>query len=283
MSIKSDWHIHTHCSCDSACMEFETLVREAEELGITDFGVSDHYHTRLNEPDIAASRRGYDTMLEKYPHLKGRFHFGIEATVVSAWEVDKIARGECTEYAIRDWGAANTPVILDFDEEFLERYGIEYVVTGVHWPTYCATDVHSLVKEYHRQYMYAATHPFTDIMAHYLWWDKGVFPIWGVYNAENPFLDFSVISQDMRSELEAALLEHHTAFELNICMIHPSCLPESFRDEYLGWVAQMQRNGVRLAFGSDTHAPRLSNTGYGEVEKILKHYGIDTESLYSHI
>lgn len=52
MAITSDWHIHTKCSCDSACMEFETLVAEAKRLGITDFGVSDHYHTRIQESGI---------------------------------------------------------------------------------------------------------------------------------------------------------------------------------------------------------------------------------------
>ena len=34
MAITKDWHIHTHCSCDSACMTFEDLVSEAKELGI---------------------------------------------------------------------------------------------------------------------------------------------------------------------------------------------------------------------------------------------------------
>lgn len=63
MSITSDWHIHTHCSCDSASMGFETLVKEAKELGLTDYGVSDHYHTRIQESDIAHSRIEYEKVM----------------------------------------------------------------------------------------------------------------------------------------------------------------------------------------------------------------------------
>ena len=31
MAIHSDWHIHTHCSCDGACMEFEALINDAKK------------------------------------------------------------------------------------------------------------------------------------------------------------------------------------------------------------------------------------------------------------
>ena len=144
MKITTDWHIHTKCSCDSACMEFETLVLNAKELGITDFGVSDHYHTILQEPDIAASRKEFDSTLERHPELRGHFHFGIETTLVSAWEADKIRRGEYTEppiYGFRQGGPKNAPVIFDMDEEFLTKYGVEYFIAGMHWPMYCDTDV----------------------------------------------------------------------------------------------------------------------------------------------
>jgi len=285
MSITTDWHIHTHCSCDSASMKLETLIQEAQELGISDFGISDHYHTRIQEPDIAASRREYDAVLEKHPQLRGHFHFGIEATLVSSWEVAQIAGGKYEEtpvYGLRVGGPANAPVILDFDEGFLERYGIEYVVTGMHWPMYCATDPQSLIKEYHRQYLYAATHPYTTIMAHYLWWDDGLLPNWwGVKGVENPFLDFSVISQTMRSELKAALLEHQTAFEINLStVVFDKCIPDSFRDEYLGWAADLQRSGVVLSIGSDCHSAHLNGTDYTAADKILTGYGIDTDACF---
>lgn len=281
MAITSDWHIHTHCSCDSACMEFETLINDAKKYGITDFGVTDHYHTRLQEKDIAASRTEYERALERHPELKGRFHFGVEVTPMSQWEVDKIARGEYVEppvYGFRHGGPANAPVVLDFDDDFIEKYKIEYVVTGMHWPMYCATDVQSMLEEYHRQYMFAATHPYTDILAHYTWYDVNVYP-----QVENPFMDFSRVSESMRSELKHALLENNVALELNRGMLEElklGTLPQTFIDEYLGWFADMQRSGVVIAQGCDAHKKDLSFVDYEGIAKIYEHYGIDTDKFF---
>ena len=275
MAIRSDWHIHTHCSCDGACMEYEALINDAKKYGITDLGVSDHYHTRLQEADIAASRAEYEKMIERHPELKGHFHFGMEATLVSQWEVDKIARGEYISppvYGFRHGGPAYAPVILDFNEEFLEKYKIEYVVTGVHWPMYCPTDEQSLLKEYHRQYMYAATHPFTDILAHYTWYDEYLNP-----GVANPFLDFTKVSETMRSELKYALIENKVAYELNAFMFS---LPQTFIDEYLGFAAELQRSGVVLSQGCDCHMPDLSSVRYEETAKIYEHYGIKTADFF---
>ena len=277
-SIRSDWHIHSHCSCDSACLTFEDLISDAKALSLTDFGITDHYHTRIQEPDIAASRAEYDAALVRHPELAGHFHFGIEATLVSEWEVGKIASGEYTElpvYGLRTGGPAHSPVLLDFDDEFLARYGIEYVVTGMHWSMYCATDTQTMAKEYHRQYMYAATHPFTTIMAHYLWWDASL-----LREVPNPFTVFDVVSESMRSELKAALLECHTAFELNPCMICTDALPESFHDAYLGWAAELQRSGVVLSMGSDCHNAHLRTDYFAKMNQRLAHYGIDRAKLF---
>ncbi len=63
MAITSDWHIHTKLSCDSECIKYEDLVSQMKTLGITDFGVSDHYHTRIQEPDIAHSGKDFDKTL----------------------------------------------------------------------------------------------------------------------------------------------------------------------------------------------------------------------------
>ena len=275
MAIRSEWHIHTHCSCDGACMEFETLINDAKKYGVSDFGVTDHYHTRLQEADIAASRAEYDRAIERHPELKGHFHFGIEATLMSQWEIDKIARGEYTTppiWGIRHGGPANAPVAFDFDEEFLEKYKIDYVVTGMHWPMYCETDEQSLLKEYHRQYMIAAAHPFTDILAHYTWYDKNIYP-----GVENPFLDFTKVSETMRSELKHCLIENKVAFELNAFLFF---LPQTFIDEYLGFAAELQRSGVILSQGCDSHERDLSSVHYDEIAKTYEHYGIKTEEFF---
>ena len=285
MAITSDWHIHTKCSCDSACMEFEDLINEAKRLGITDFGVSDHYHTRIQEADIAASRKEYEKALESHPELLGHFHFGIEATVISQWEVEKIARGEYDEtpvYGFRSGGPKNAPVMFDFDEEFLKKYKIDYVIAGMHWPMYCDTDLNSVLKEYHRQYMFAATHPLTDILAHYLWCDIGLFRYhFNLPDYENPFYDFSVIPNSMKDELKAALLENNVAYELNFGMFFSNKFSPRSVDAYLSYAAELQESGIKLSMGSDSHAPRLSDKcDYKALDEKCKKFGIKTSEFY---
>ena len=160
------------------------------------------------------------------------------------------------------------------DAEFCEKYGVEYVVTGVHWPLYIEHTSEHTVSEYFRQYLFAAAFPQTDILAHFLWWN----PIGDVET--NPFFDFpAVISEKMRGELQAALLENHTAFELNLdAVLLP--YPAGFRDSYLGWCADLQRAGVTLSVGSDNHSPHIDGRVYREAENFFAHYDIDTEAFF---
>ena len=59
MKIDSDWHIHSRNSCDDASMTIRDLIREAEQSGIRDLGLTDHLHTPWNLPDLRRSRREY--------------------------------------------------------------------------------------------------------------------------------------------------------------------------------------------------------------------------------
>ncbi|MBE6695981.1 MAG: PHP domain-containing protein [Ruminococcaceae bacterium] len=283
MAIKSDWHIHTHCSCDSACLTFEDLIKDARELGITDFGVSDHYHTSLQTHDIELSRAEYESALEMHPELKGHFHFGVEATVVSEWEIDRIKRGvkeNLTSCGVLVGGPEVASIAFDFDDAFIEKYKIDYVVAAMHWPKYGNADTDSLIKEYHRQYMFCATNPHSTILAHYLWWDEGLYSyFWKKTDFKNPFLDFSVITESMRDELKCALKENNVAFELNPCMFFKN-MPQAFADAYLGWASDLQRDGVVLSFGSDCHKAHITNTDYGKIDKIFAHYGIDSDKFF---
>ena len=83
----------------------------------------------------------------------------------------------------------------------------------------------------------------------------------------------------MRDELKCALKENNVAFELNPCMFYKK-MPESFVDDYLGWVSDMQRSGVTLSFGSDCHKAHITETEYGEIDKLLSHYGIDSDKFF---
>ncbi|MBQ7153381.1 MAG: hypothetical protein IJR83_05520 [Clostridia bacterium] len=274
MRIDTDWHHHTFCSCDEACIDFETLIKENAELGLRDFGVSDHLHAQPTEKDIAASRKEYERAMAAHPELKGHFHFGVEASVMSAWELEKIAKGgyEDAAYGIREGGPAWGPLALALDDAFMEKYKVDYVITSVHWPMYCELEKNIFVKDYFRQCMFAATHPCTTILGHFLWWN----PIRGM---ENPFLDFSVITRSMREELRAALLECNAAFEINKDAMLIA-MPEAFLDEYLGWIADMQHSGVKIAFGSDNHSAHVGKKSFEKADELLKRYQIDASEFF---
>ena len=277
MKIKCDHHIHTECSCDDACMKFEDLVSSAELCGLSDFGVTDHLHSLVQEPDIAASRKGYDRIIAENPHLKGHFHFGIEASVMSKWELDKINRkdymGDPPIYGLGG-GPKNAELDFAFNDEFLAKYGVEYVVSGVHWTRYDDESPVTIAKDYHRQYIYAATHPKTTIVAHYLWWN----PIRGM---ENPFVNGKYVTDSMKNELKHALLENKKAYELNIDILFNSKWDEAWFENYMEFAHELQSSGVVLAIGSDSHSPSLYPTDYERTQTLLEKHGIDLDKIFT--
>lgn len=284
--VNTDWHMHSAYSCDEACMTYEDLVASANEAGLVEFGVTDHLHNQTHYTDIERSRKAYDQTLEKHPELKGRFHFGVEASVMSRWEIDRVARGDLagiTKHGFRLGGPAfDEPVILA-DSEFKERYSVDYVVTGVHWSLYAPLTREDTIRDFFRLWKFAAAWPQTDILAHFGWW----FPVQAIENPdmeftlENPFTQFSkAFSPSMLDEMKAILLEHNTALELNACaMLMSRQYPETFKDEYLGWFGDLQRAGVTLSWGSDCHDGRLISRFY-DFTDTLAHYGIDPEKFF---
>ena len=272
--VTSDWHIHTEFSCDSACITMEDLVNEQKQNGITDFGVTDHLHSLRQEGDIMRSRKAYDEIIEKYPDLKGRFHFGIEASVMSKWDLDNIKAGinihrrECPkEGAIPSFA---------FDDEFLHRYGVEYVVAGVHWQLFRHTTKQGVIDEYFRQYMYAATHPDVDVLAHFLWWNH-----WEKDVDSDPFATMDVITPSMRSELECALKENDVAFEVGNCKIcvENGEVTDSFVDEYLSYCKELQDKGIKLSVATDLHARHITGK-YDNFNQAFDKYKIDVDKLW---
>ena len=59
MIIEQDFHLHTHCSCDSASAQLSDIVNGAQEAGLKHWGISDHLHTQFNLPDIEIAAREF--------------------------------------------------------------------------------------------------------------------------------------------------------------------------------------------------------------------------------
>lgn len=259
----SDWHLHSRNSCDCRKAPVKTTMAETvaaiQARGILDFGVTDHIFTPLNLPDLEASRREFEA-LPPSPHI----HFGVEVGCVSVWELQQIAAGghADAEYGLRTGGPVNAELAIGMVQEDLARLGVEYVVGGVHWPLYAPYERAAIIRDYHRQNMFLASHPLVDIVAHPWWWTGHWKEEDGSYRTDPWFDDFRRIPVSMHNEFAAAAREHGTVVEVNFggILLTPK-FPTAFKHQYVEYLAGLKADGVSLSIGSDHHA---QYDGYGD-------------------
>lgn len=277
MQLDSDWHIHSRNSCDGACMVVADLVADAREKGIEDFGLTDHLHTPYNLPDMAASRREYDAC-----QPSPRFHFGIEVSSVSRWELEELARGDHDNptYGLRQGGPAGAEPAIGITEAQLEEHGVEFVVGGTHWPLYVPFERQAIIADYHRQNMFLATHPLVDIVAHPWWWMGHWQAADKSYPAEPWFDDFGHVPQAMHDEFAAAAVETDTKVEINLCaMLLNGQYPARFKEQYVEYLAGLKGRGVQLTIGSDCHSARY-DIDFETPARMLEGVGIGDQDLW---
>ncbi|MCD6361751.1 MAG: hypothetical protein J7M38_12925 [Armatimonadetes bacterium] len=277
MKLTSDWHIHSEHSCDSASLPMADLAPAAASLGITDYGVTDHIHTPCNLPDLEASREAY---LATGP--SPRFHFGVEVSCVSQWELDELASRGCdgAVYGLRRGGPPGAEPAIGIDREDIERLGIEFVVAGVHWPMYLPFERDVIIRDYHRQNMFLAAHPLVDIVAHPWWWMGGWKDDDGRYTSDPWLDDFGKIPRTMHDEFAAAAVEHDTAVEINLDAILLSrSYPETFAGQYLEYLAYLRDRGVVFSIGSDCHSAQYA-PDFERAGEMLEGIGLRDEQMW---
>ena len=278
MKITTDWHIHSRNSCDQACMTLADLVKGAGEQGIVDYGLTDHIHTPYNLPDLYAARAEFDEVVNS-----PRVHFGVEVSVVSQWELDELARTEYPGepvYGIRKGGPEGAAPAIGLAEEEMRALGIEYVVGGVHWPLYAPIEREAIIRDYHRQNMFLATHPLVSVIAHPWWWMGAWKDADGVYRSAPWLDDFGHVPQAMHEEFAAATREHWKAVEINLeGMVLTEAYPERFKEQYLEYLAWLQGEGVALSIGSDCHGRHYS-TEFEKAAERLEKAGIEEGKLW---
>lgn len=291
MLSKSDFHIHTHCSCDSASAQIKDIISEYRSRGFKQLGISDHLHTRFNLPDIVIARQEYDALgCDADPD----FHFGLEATCATAWECEKIAKRDyasCFTIAVEGvpfqtmtpidgvmfGGPAGGPLQVDLTEEDIQTLKIEYVIGGVHKPNYTLLAPQPMIEDYFNQMCYLIKHPYIDILAHP--WDGLAF--WSskallTKDRSNLCYDaYRMIPQEINDEIGRLLKQYDKPAELNASVVHFGVMPEDTIHAIAEIYARWKEQGVTFTYGSDLHEPHFPEKRMEQFDALLREYGFN--------
>ncbi len=289
MPITCDWHIHSHHSPECKAHPdnaMAKLLAAIEACGITHYGITDHLHGTMNVAQLEASRREFDSL----PDSPSRY-FAVEVSCLREWDVQQTAAAEPEQRSRWFWpgGPENRLTLPLLDEELIERLGISYVIGGAHCPLGVPEpydDEDAVIRSYHRQNMFIATHPLADIVAHPWWWGLGYLskddPRYHTFAWTG---DFNCIPLSMHDEFAAAAVEHGTAVEINASasLVNPN-YPDTFRSQYRDYLAYLKERGVQFSLGSDSHSwvdeddVYTPHTQY--LEEDLQWLGIGTDELW---
>lgn len=289
MKLKQDFHIHTHCSCDSASASIAEIVRGCQAAGYEHFGIADHWHTVFNRPDIEIARREF---LE-FGKVDG-FHFGLEISCATAWECEKIAKRDYASCftcevngrkfqtmtpidGIMYGGPVNGPLMIDLTEDDIDKLGIEYVIGGVHKPNYTEQTPKSMVEDFFNQSCYLLNHKLVDVLAHP--WAGLAF--WSGYNVVTHDPSdirqeaYDLIPQEYWDELAHLLVSNNKLAELNRCNIFYK--DERVRSMIMEKMIEWKEKGVKFTFASDLHAAKYPDTSNDS--EVLTQYGFTDDDF----
>ncbi len=250
------------------------LAGRAAELGILDYGLTDHGDLPHKQKSLRDARR-------EFLAAKGgpRFHFGAEASCMLQWTSDEIVAGRL-EDSLYVGGPADGPLALDLSAEDVAELEIEYVIGSVHGPLCGVLEREPVIRDNFRQLMFIVTHPLVDVVGHPWWWIRGWKDADGRLTGKPWFDDFDVVPQSMHEEFAAAAIEHGTAVEANAAtMVMSSAYTEKFNHQYLNYLAKLKERGVRLSIGSDWHGNPYGND-FAKAEKALATVGISDRDFW---
>jgi len=274
MKIRQNFHIHSHHSCDSACSTLKDIQNEQDALGVEEFGLTDHLHTRYNLPDIVSACRDW---LGLRPHKN--FHFGVEITCMTQWECEKIASGDFTPdgdepiYGFRWDVPREGRYCLDITKEEIRNNGIEFVVAGVHWPDGFPKTLADSIDNLFVQEMFLASHPLVDVVAH-PWYPLEMTAGDWFRHRDQAHIDWSAhkaIPQELNDRLGAEMLKHGKLAEINLAeILNP---PEFVGKLRMECYARWREAGLKFTIGSDQHSAHADPKMFAAAEKLLDRYG----------
>ncbi len=264
MQVHTDWHVHSrHSPCGKPEATMALIWREAQAAGILALGVTDHLNCQLSESALRAARQEYDALTEK-----SSFSFGLEVCCLRRYDLDEAERlgAAASIWGPQHGGPAGDELALYLPEDLMADLQPAYLIGGAHSPLGAALERDSIIRQYHRQYVFLACHPAVDVVAHPWWWQGAWLDAQGMHSSLPWFDDFSAVPSSMHDELAAASREHGTAIEINAAAIFANATyPDRFKEQYLEYLAYLKDAGVTFAIGSDSH-----HAGYDGQLRLLK-------------
>ena len=146
---------------------------------------------------------------------------------------------------------------------------------------YVEKEPEALIRDFHRQNMFLACHPLVTIVAHPWWWHGKWIDPDGKYRTKPWFEDFSVIPASLHDEFAAAVKENGKIVEINLwAMLLTHAYEESFKRQYLEYLAGLKSRGVKFSIGSDTHEGKYQ-VDLVESARRLDSVGITEQDLWT--
>ena len=250
MLIQSDWHIHSEYSFD-APLSLAQITETANEYGFKKIGITDH--ANYNDESFLGDLDRSATNVTEWSRTHQNVVLGVELTPIEKPEFDYIAIHGTSDGFVPPPTDKPYDIELAQTKEQLVARGVRYAIGAAHWrvdsPVFrhweslAASDIHTLIKEFHRQQLWLACDERVTILGH----------PWHISH-QAWYQDFSFIPRSMNEELAAALKENRKFVECNgQLMCHPRAT-ERFRRQYAEFIRELFEMGIPVTYGSDTHS-----------------------------
>jgi len=98
----------------------------------------------------------------------------------------------------------------------------------------------------------------------------------------DPWLDdFRKIPHSLHDEFAAAILQHGKVVEINLeAMVLSPVYSESFKRQYLEYLAELKARHIPLSIGSDCHDDNYA-IGFDRAARLLESVGIGENDLWT--
>lgn len=286
MLLKQNFHIHSTHSNDFAQMTLWNMYDEMSEMGMEHFGVSDHLHTRYNLDDIRSCAKHFHDLTTNFKPA-GKFHLGVEVSVVSKYECEAIASGNYTTdeltpvYGVRSGLPDHNEYMLDFTEADKKALGIEYVIGSCHFPLQFPMTQNGLIDDYYQQLMFIANHPLVNIVAH-PWWSLEITTAlkgWHVKREEYNWESFLKIPQRYFDDIGEAIVKNHKLAEINGGLLFEREQTPAYCQRYARMLQDWKAQGVKFSYGSDDHCAHFDKYKIIAMESVLTLLGFTEDDF----